>query len=96
MTNETHFDLDAEIREYMLRQRKTAIINENLQEMTSQNKSKSLHMVDDVSYYTRTSFIFYNDETKVIPNITIKDARSTKPKRKLNAIDDEFEIKLAK
>ncbi len=96
MTDEAHFDLDAEIREYVLRQKGTTIMNENLQEMKPQNKSKPLHMADGVSYYTRTPLIFYNDETKAISNITIKDARSTKPKRELNAMDDDFEIKLAK
>jgi len=52
-------------------------------------------MAGGVSYYTCTFFIFYNDETKAISNIVVKDARSTKSKRELNATDNEFEIKLA-
>jgi len=95
ITNETHFDLDAKIREYVLSQKRTTIANQNLQEMKSQNKSKSLYIIGDVSYYTRTSLIFYNNETKAISNIVVKDVKSTKSKRELNVIDDEFEIKLA-
>jgi len=53
-------------------------------------------MIDNVSYYTRTSLIFYNDETKTISNIVIKDAKSTKSKRKLNVTNNKFEIKLTK
>lgn len=63
--------------------------------MTLQNKSKSLHIVDDVFYYMRMNLIFYNNETKTILDIVIKDARSNKLKRKLNAIDDKFKLKLA-
>lgn len=92
----SHFDLDAKIREYVLKQKKTTIANKNLQEMKSQNKSKSLYMIDNVSYYTRTSLIFYNDKTKTISNIVIKDAKSTKSKRKLNVTNNKFEIKLTK
>lgn len=95
MTNETHFDPDAEIREYVLRQKSTATADENLQEMTPKNKSKPLHMAGGVSYYTRIDLIFYNDETEAISDIVVKDARPTKPKRELNATDEEFEIKLA-
>ncbi len=96
ITNETHFDPNVEIREYVLRQKGTTIAKENLQEMTSQNKSKPLYMASNVSYYTRTSLIFYNDKTKAISDIVIKDARPTKSKQELNATNDKFEIKLAK
>jgi len=96
MTNETHFDLDAEIRQYVLRQKRTTIANKNLQEIKSQNKSKFLYMVGDISYYTRTSLIFYSDETKIILDIVIKDVRFTKLKRESSDTHDQYETHLAK
>ncbi len=53
-------------------------------------------MASGVSYYTRTPLIFYNNKTEAIPDITVKEARPTKPKRELNATDNKFEIELAK
>ena len=68
----------------MLRQKKTITIDKNLQEIKFKNKSKALYIVDNVSYYTRTPLIFYNDEIEIISNIVIKDARLTKSKRESN------------
>jgi len=96
MMDETHFDSNAEIREYVLRRKKTVIANKNLQEIKSKNKSKSLHIIDDVFYYTRTSLIFYNDEIETILDIVIKDARSAKSKRESNDTHDQYETRLTK
>jgi len=53
-------------------------------------------MVNDVSYYTRTSLIFYNDEIKTISNIVIKNVRSTKSKRESSDTYDQYKTRLAK
>jgi len=94
ITNKAHFDPDAEIREYILKQKRTTIADKNLQEMTPKNKSKPLHIADGVSYYTRTSLIFYNNKTKTISNIVVKDARSTKLKQESNNTHDQYKTRL--
>jgi len=53
-------------------------------------------MVGDISYYTRTSLIFYSDETKIILDIVIKDVRFTKLKRESSDTHDQYETHLAK
>jgi hypothetical protein len=58
--------------------------------MKLQNKSKSLYIIDSISYYTCTSLIFYNNKLKVISNIVINDARSIKLKQELNIINNKF------
>ncbi len=64
--------------------------------MRPKNKSKPLYIVGGVFYYTRTSLIFYNDETEAILDIVVKDARPTKPKRESNDTHDQYEARLAK
>ncbi len=96
ITNKAHFDFDAKIREYVLRQRGTTIANKNLQKITPKNKSKLLYIIGDVFYYTRTSLIFYNNKTKIISNIVIKDAKSTKLEQEANDTYDQYKTRLAK
>ncbi len=84
ITNKAHFDLNIEIQEYVLRQKGTIIANKNLQEITSKNKSKLLHIIDNVFYYTRTSLILYNNKIKTILDIVVRDVRSTKSKQEAN------------
>ncbi len=50
------------------------------------NKSKLLYIADNVFYYTRTSFIFYNNKIETILDIVIKDIKSIKLKQELNNI----------
>jgi len=85
-----YFNLNIEIQEYILKWKRTTIANNDLQEIKLQNKSKSLYIIDSISYYTCTSLIFYNNKSKVISNIVIKDARSIKLKQELNIIDNKF------
>ncbi len=67
-----------------------------MQEIILKNKSKSLYIIGDVSYYTRMSLILYNNKIEAISNIVVKDARSTKSKQEFNATNNKFKFKLAK
>ena len=92
-TDEAHYDSGAQEREYILRRSETVTNLENIQEMTFKNKLSVIHFVFRIFYYDRSPLIFYNDEKEVVSNITIVQAKKSKPVQDVNT-DDVYEVKL--
>ena len=61
--------------------------------MTSKNKLPVIYFVSRISYYDRSPLIFYNDEKKVVPDITIAQVKKSKSVQDVNT-DDVYEVKL--
>ena len=73
----------------------TATNLENTQEMPPKGLGRSLHFAAGISYYGRTPLIFYNDKKNVVPDITVKDLKCSKLRKKKAKTDNEFELRLA-